>query len=200
VFVEACERTSNVEPGRPNGVTVPESTSFDQFYATTARRVVAQVCAMVGDLGEAEDAVAEAYARAWQRWHHVAGYADPVAWVRTVAYRIAVSSWRRTRNRLVAQERWGRSTPAAQVDPDTVALVAALRQIPAAQRRAIVLHHLVGLTVREIALETGVSVSAVKLRLSRGRRALGPLLGLAGPEPVASGPVAGAEVMEVDHG
>lgn len=183
------------EPERPNGVRVPESAGFDKFYAATASRVVAQVCAMVGDLGEAEDAVAEAYARAWQRWHQVAGYADPVAWVRTVAYRIAVSSWRRTRNRLQAQERWGRTASVTQIDPDTVALVAALRQIPAAQRRAIVLHHLVGMTVREVALETGASISAVKLRLSRGRRALGPLLGLTGPEPVSS-----AAVTEVDHG
>jgi RNA polymerase sigma-70 factor, ECF subfamily len=175
-------------------VTVPESTGFDQFYAATASRVLAQVCAMVGDLGEAEDAVAEAYARAWQRWHRVAGYADPVAWVRTVAYRIAVSSWRRTRNRRLAQERWARAAAWAQFDPDTVALVAALRQIPATQRRAIVLHHLVGLTVREIAQESGASISAVKLRLSRGRRALGPLLGLAGAEPVGS-----ASVTEVEH-
>ncbi|MGE5826781.1 MAG: sigma factor [Micromonosporaceae bacterium] len=84
---------------------MPGSTGFDQFYATTARRVAAQVAAMVGDLGEAEDAVSEAYARAWQRLLKLSRYTDPVAWVRTVAYRIAVSSWRRTRNRLLAQER-----------------------------------------------------------------------------------------------
>jgi RNA polymerase sigma-70 factor (ECF subfamily) len=57
-----------------------------------------------------------------------------------------------------------------------LALVEALRQIPAAQRRAIVLHHLVGLPVKEIAEETGDSVSAVKVRLSRGRQALASLL------------------------
>jgi RNA polymerase sigma-70 factor (ECF subfamily) len=65
---------------------------------------------------------------------------------------------------------------ADEVGPDTVALVAALRQIPAAQRRAIVLHHLAGLLVREIADETGVSESAVKAQLSRGRQALAGLL------------------------
>jgi RNA polymerase sigma-70 factor (ECF subfamily) len=48
---------------------------------------------MIGDFAEAEDAVQEAYARAWQRWGRVSGYADPTAWVRTVAHRVAVSRY-----------------------------------------------------------------------------------------------------------
>ena len=56
--------------------------------------------------------------------------------------------------------------------PDRLALVAALREIPAEQRRAIVLHHLVGLTVEEISHETGTPTGTVKSRLARGRRAL----------------------------
>ena len=57
-----------------------------------------------------------------------------------------------------------------------MALVAALRLIPVAQRQAIVLHHLVGMSVRDIAAEIGMSENAVKAQLSRGRRALVPLL------------------------
>ena len=53
----------------------------------------------------------------------------------------------------------------------------ALRRIPPSQRRAIVLHHLVGLSVAEIAADTGGSVSAVKQWLSRGRRSLAASLG-----------------------
>ncbi len=153
-----------------------ESAEFDDFYAASARRVVAQVYAMVGDLGEAEDAVQEAYARAWQRWRVVGTYGDPIAWVRTVAYRIAVSSWRRARNRVLAQRRSESARGPEHVDPDALALMQALQQIPAAQRRAIVLHHLVGLSVKETADETGNSISAVKAQLSRGRQALAPLL------------------------
>jgi RNA polymerase sigma-70 factor (ECF subfamily) len=153
-----------------------DSVEFDEFYAATTGKVVAQVYAMVGDLGEAEDAVAEAYSRAWQRWSRIQQYADPSAWVRTVAYRIAVSSWRRARNRAAAHLRSGPAESVA-LDPQTVALVDALRRIPAAHRRAIVLHHLVGLSVNEIAAETGGSVSAVKQWLSRGRRALATALG-----------------------
>ena len=38
------------------------------------------------------------------------------------------------------------------------------------------LHHLVGLSVDEIAKETGAASGTVKARLSRGRHALAPLL------------------------
>jgi RNA polymerase sigma-70 factor, ECF subfamily len=150
--------------------------AFDEFYGATGRRVVAQVYAMIGDLAEAEDAVQEAYSRAWQRWATVRDCTDPSAWVRTVAYRIAVSSWRRARSRLAAYRRSGLPPDSAEVSPDTVALVAALRRIPTAQRRAIVLHHLAGLSVREVAEETDASESAVKAQLSRGRQALAVLL------------------------
>jgi RNA polymerase sigma-70 factor, ECF subfamily len=162
--------------GAGAGVGMPDVAAFDRFYAATASRVVAQIYVMVGDLAEAEDAVQEAYARAWQRWGRVSEYADPAGWVRTVAYRVAVSSWRRSRLRLAAQLRSADPRPAPDLQAETVALVAALRLIPAAQRRAIVLHHLAGMSVREVAAETGASESAVKARLSRGRQAMLRLL------------------------
>jgi RNA polymerase sigma-70 factor (ECF subfamily) len=96
--------------------------------------------------------------------------------VRTVAARHAVSSWRKAVNRLRAHRL---DRPPDELDglgPDHVALVHALRQIPADQRRAIVLHHLVGLSVADIAAETGSPPGTVKARLARGRRALAPHL------------------------
>ncbi|MEV6520541.1 SigE family RNA polymerase sigma factor [Longispora sp. NPDC051575] len=153
-----------------------DSPEFDAFYAATAPRVISQIYAMVGDRCEAEDAVSEAYSRAWQRWATVSGHTDPAAWVRTVAYRIAVSNWRRTWRRAVSHRRAAPPDSVPAPGPDTVTLVDALRKIPAAQRRAVVLHHLAGLSVAEIAEETHASVSAVKARLSRGRAALAVLL------------------------
>ena len=161
-----------------------DSTGFDEFYTGSARKTVAYLYAVTGNLAEAEDAVAEAYARAWQRWSVVSTYDDPAGWVRRVAYRIAVSSWRRTRNRLLAHQRWGAAAPVAELNPDTVALVGALRQISPVLRRAVVLHHLYGLSVQEIADETDSSVSAVKQQLSRGRQALAPFLGTEDSEEV----------------
>jgi RNA polymerase sigma-70 factor, ECF subfamily len=147
-------------------------TGFDDFYAQTYQRLVGQIYAMVGDLGEAEDAVQEAYSRAWARWGKLREYADPEGWVRTVAYRVAVSGWRKARNRLIAHLRHGVPDRVPELGPQHVALVAALRTLNPHQRRVVVLHHLVGLPVDEIARETGVAVGTVKSRLARARQAL----------------------------
>jgi RNA polymerase sigma-70 factor, ECF subfamily len=159
-----------------------DPSDFDAFYAGSAPRLTGQMYAMTGSRAEAEDLVQEAFARAWQRWESVSRYDDPEAWVRTVACRLRVSVWRKTVNRLTAHNRHGLPQESPGADPDYVAIVAALRRIPAEQRRAIVLHHLVGLSVEEVARETGVAPGTVKARLSRGRHAMAPYLSETTPE------------------
>lgn len=150
---------------------------FDAFYVATHRRIIGQVYAMTGSLHEAEDCVQEAYARAWQRWAKLsAEHGNPEAWVRTVAVRLAVSSWRKTVNRLTAHRRESRATVVSGMNPDHLAVVAALRKISADQRLAIVLHHYAGLSIEEISAETGTLPGTVKARLARGRKALAPHL------------------------
>jgi RNA polymerase sigma-70 factor (ECF subfamily) len=68
-----------------------------------------------------------------------------------------------------------RLRPAGNADPPTLdglAVTAALRDLPAAQRAAVVLHHLLDLPVEQVAVELGVPVGTVKSRLTRARRAL----------------------------
>lgn len=87
--------------------------------------------------------------------------------------------------------RHGPVAPVAGPGPDTVALVDALRRLPEAQRSALVLHHMGGRSVAEIAAEGGVAVGTVKARLHRGRQALAVLLGeepARVPEPVPTQP------------
>jgi RNA polymerase sigma-70 factor (ECF subfamily) len=149
---------------------------FDRFYAATVDRLVGQLYAMTGDLGEAQDVVQEAYLRAWQRRRELSAEGAPEAWVRTVAWRLAVSRWRRVRGSVAAWRRHGPIEDARPPSPDHTALMEALRRIPEAQRVAIVLHHLCDLTVEQVAAEMRVPVGTVKARLSRGRTALAPFL------------------------
>ena len=151
--------------------------AFADFYAAHYGSVVAQVYGLVGDLGDAQEVAQEAFTRAWDRWATVSVYEQPLAWVRLVARRIAVSRWRRARGALRSRTRHGVAPDTPGPSPDTVAVIAALKLIPEAQRRAIVMHHLGGRSVAEVAAEEGVPEGTIKARLARGRRALAVLLG-----------------------
>jgi RNA polymerase sigma-70 factor (ECF subfamily) len=149
---------------------------FTDFYAASFRRLVGHLYVMTGDRAEAQDAVQEAFTRAWSHRRQLDAHGAPEAWVRATAWRIAVSRWRRAR----LGRRLMRSQPSAQLvdgpNPDRVAFVDALRKVPAEQRRALVLYYLCDLSVAQIAAETGVPDGTVKARLARGRAALTPHL------------------------
>jgi RNA polymerase sigma-70 factor (ECF subfamily) len=144
---------------------------FSEFYGAHFQRIAVQLYAYLGDHAEAQDLTQEAFCRALGRWPRVSGYADPSAWVRRVAWNLATSRLRRVRTAIgfLARQR------EQHVDgptPDRVVLVAALRELPAAQRRALVLHHLGGLGVAEIAEQEGVAEGTVRSWLTRGRARL----------------------------
>jgi RNA polymerase sigma-70 factor (ECF subfamily) len=144
---------------------------FDELYRAHYGNVVAMAYALTGDLAEAQDLTQEAFCRTWQRWSRIASYDDPLAWVRRVVANLATSRWRR---RLVARRHLHRERPpqVPGLSPDRVALVAALRGLPARHRHAIVLHYLADLPVRDVARELGVAEGTVKSWLHRGRTAL----------------------------
>ncbi len=169
-----AEQTSR-EPGM-------DERTFDEFYANSYRRLVAQIYQMCGDLSEAQDCVQEAFVRAWNKRRSLDTDQFPEAWIRTVAYRLAVSRWRRARLGLRPPDRAYASSPPVEPDISRVALVRALQELPADQRRAIVLHHLCDLSIADVAAETGSPVGTVKARLSRGRAALAVLLADTSPQ------------------
>jgi hypothetical protein len=80
--------------GATNAVSPEE---FTDFYAASFRRLVGQLYAMTGNHAEAQDAVQEAFIRAWAHRRRLERSAAPEAWVRATAWRIAVSRWQRAR-------------------------------------------------------------------------------------------------------
>lgn len=156
-----------------------DESGFAVFYGRQAPGLVRAVHAMTGDASEGQDCVQEAFAKAWQRWEVVSAYDAPEAWVRQVAWRLAVSRFRRARHgrdRLRGQRP---PEPVPALSSDHVALVQGLGALPLAQCQAIVLHHLLGLSVEEVARDMSAPVGTVKARLSQGRAALAAQL--AGP-------------------
>jgi RNA polymerase sigma factor (sigma-70 family) len=144
---------------------------FDAFYRDTARRVVHLVYAFTGDLTVAQDSTQEAYARAWQQWSTV-----PLAWVRTVARRIAISGWRKKTSQDRAHERHGAHDTTGPPTEDRVAVVAALRTLPEPVREAVTMHYIGDLSIDQIAHETNTPAGTVKARLHRGRAQLAQAL------------------------
>lgn len=149
---------------------------FTDFYAASFRRLVGQLYAMTGDHAEAQDAVQEAFVRAWAHRGRLERHGAPEAWVRAAAWRIAVSRWHRVRLGRVLLRSQPQAPAIEGPNPDRVALIDALRKLPAEQRRALVLYHLCDRSVAQIAAETGVPAGTVKARLARGRVALAPFV------------------------
>ncbi|MFC7530521.1 RNA polymerase sigma factor [Actinoplanes sp. GCM10030250] len=147
--------------------------SFDEVYAASYTDLAVQLYAYFGDRQEAQDVAQEAFCRALARWDGIAGYDDPVAWIRRVAWNLAVSRWRRARTAMNFLRRQRTDEP--RIDgpgPERVALLAALGKLPAAQRRAVVLHYLADLPVSEIAGRERVPEGTVRSWLTRARTSL----------------------------
>ena len=157
-----------------------DASGFDEFYLISRPRLLRQMAAMTGSAEQAADVLQEAYVRAWQRWRRVSRLDNPEAWVRTVAWRVAVSQHRRT---LVATDKarrlFGPAEVIAQPPPsdEVIDVRAALRLLSPEHRRTLVLYEMCGLSVPQVAAETGVAEGTVKSRLSRARTALEALLG-----------------------
>jgi len=166
-----------VEGGKLTGVGAKPDTSelatFDVFYRSTRDRLAIQIAALTGDPVEAVDHVQEAFIRAWSRWGRVRQLDDPEGWVRRVAHNLAVSRWRRGRRTVLRPQ-----VPDARIEWDDgqAEVVAALATLPRSEREAVVWHHVIGLSVEEIAVELHAPVGTVKSWLSRGRKHLGEAL------------------------
>jgi RNA polymerase sigma-70 factor (ECF subfamily) len=149
--------------------------SFEEFYAANYQPLLLQLYAYTADLGQAQDAVQEAFTRAFRRWDRLAHYDRPAAWVRTVAMNVARNRWRRMRAAR-AHARYHRNEVVDGPSPDRVALARALATLPESHRRAVVLFHVADLSIADIANQEGVAEGTVKSWLHRGRTALAVVL------------------------
>lgn len=139
---------------------------FGAHFEAEYQRLVAQLFAITLNPGEAHDVVQDAYSRAWHNWAEIGSSPDPGAWIRRVAVRSTIRSWRRA----LARVGVGRlRATGGGADPRTDAILAALGRLPAAERRAVVLFHMAGSSIAEIAALEEVAPMTVQARLARAR-------------------------------
>jgi DNA-directed RNA polymerase specialized sigma24 family protein len=166
-------------PLRPEQLRADFGAHFEAHY----QRLVAQLYAITLNPAEAHDVVREAYSRAWRKWAEIGVSTDPAAWVRRVAVRITMRSWRRT----VARMTPGRRRALADGgEPRTRAVLLALGRLHDPERRAVVLVDMAGVPVVEVAALEQVPPGTVAARLSRARRVVGDALAESGSVVPAS--------------
>lgn len=141
---------------------------FGAHLEANYQRLVAQMYAITLSPDQAHSVVQDAYSRAWRNWSVIGRSADPTGWVRRVAVRTTMRSWRHVLARFGLVKA---APPVADgLDDRTTALLSALRELPAPERRSVVLFHMAGLSPGEIAAVEQVSPSTISTRLDRARR------------------------------
>lgn len=140
-------------------------------------RVVAGLARRFGDLDLAEDAAAEAFAVAVQRWAADGVPPNPGGWLTTTATRRAIDRIRRERVRehkhreALMIEASGPPEPRGAVDDDRLRLIFVCTHPALAPeaRVALTLRMVAGLTVAEIARAFLVAESAMARRITRAK-------------------------------
>jgi RNA polymerase sigma-70 factor (ECF subfamily) len=153
--------------------------AFEAFVRESSGPLFGQAYLLAGDRHSAQDLVQETFVRVWQHWGRVSTYDNPMGWARHVLHNLAVSRWRRHKVQARVTEV---DVPAAAPDIGHLDVVEALGRLPERQRRAIVLHDVVGMSVEEVAVEMNAPQGSVRAWLSRSRAALAADLKAGDPE------------------
>ncbi|RKE19476.1 LuxR C-terminal-related transcriptional regulator [Streptomyces sp. TLI_171] len=159
--------------------------SFEEFAALVHARLAQQTFLLTGHRRRAVHSTHLALGAAARRWAEVSATADPEGWVRTKAFDLALSPWRRGGPRRARPSRWPRRRiavgeaaapagpePSQRLTPRDRALLKALLRLSRPQRRALVLHDTLGLPAERVAVEVESSTAAAAARVRSAREAL----------------------------
>lgn len=161
-------------------------TAFDELVRRTYVDTYTLAARLTGNEEDARDVVQEAYLRAWKGMRRFRGDAQFTTWL----YRITANAsythlQKRNRQRTthlddvdepVDVRHEGAPEASAESDAGLSELATALDALPPKLRQVVVLKDVYGLSHEAIAAELGISISAAKVRLHRGRKRLRELL------------------------
>ena len=146
---------------------------FDEAFDSLFPRAERLAFRILGNWAAAEDAAAEALARAYANWRKVGLLPHRDGWVLRVATNVAIDIHRRRQ-----------PVPEPAEVPDVeeltamrVALAAALSALPRRQQVVIALRYLEGMSEPEVAATLGLSLGTVKTHARRGAETLRARLG-----------------------
>jgi RNA polymerase sigma-70 factor (sigma-E family) len=153
-------------------VVADKEAEFASFMARSAPALARTAWLLCGDTHLAEELVQQALMKTYLAWPK-ARKGEPLAYARRILANTRIDTWRRHRREVLMAsdtlpERASGGTSPADRHAERDRVSRALLTLPTKQRRIVVLRHLEGLTEREVADATGVSVGTVKSTASRG--------------------------------
>jgi len=153
------ERGAAVQERSPSAAEA--ETLFDEHWLTAWRAAYA----VTGRVDLADDAAQDAFVNAIRSWSSFDSSRPFAPWIAKIAVNRARDLLRAERRREV-----GRLDETAQAPAraDVTPLLAAVAALPVDQREAVVLHHVLGFTLREVAEILGVPEGTAASRLGRG--------------------------------
>ncbi|GHJ48803.1 RNA polymerase [Catellatospora sp. TT07R-123] len=154
---------------------------FGEFYAARKDAVYRAVLVATRGAPGAEDAVAEAFTRAFAHWATVRAHPNPVAWVLRTALNEQRSWWRRLRREVLAEP------PEVGVEPGAYAgldarLRALVLALPRRQREVLALRVLADLSAEETGGVLRITAATVHVHLHRALAALRTQVGAVTPD------------------
>lgn len=162
--------------------TAPETArqQVTALYQAHALGLVRLAVLMVGDQPTAEDVVQEAFLGLYRRWPALKDPERALAYARSSVLngcRMALRArFRRDKIPLAAPDDIESAEASALLGEASREVIAALRQLPARQREAVVLRYYLDMTENQAAQAMRVSRGTVKSATSRGLAALARLL------------------------
>jgi RNA polymerase sigma-70 factor (ECF subfamily) len=180
--------------------------AFGELVRRHRDRLWAVALRTLGDREEAADALQDALLSAYRGAERFRGDSAVTTWLHRIVVNACLDRLRRKQARPTVPLPETESAAfvartASRPDLDTAMVVhAALAQLPAEQRVALVLLDMQGYSVAEIADLLGVAEGTVKSRCARGRARLAVILGHLRREPGNLAPTRDVGVMDVGQG
>jgi RNA polymerase sigma-70 factor (sigma-E family) len=186
--MEAMDRTlgaamKSAAPTPAEAKLTADQESFSEFYAGAREPLYRTLLLTTRSPELAEDAVHEAFARAFADWERVSAHPNPTAWLARVAMNQATSWWRRRR-----RERPDPPDRPARADdrPVDAELVRVVWELPTRQRQVVALRILLDQSTDETGRVLGIAPGTVTAHLHRALGTLRSRLVEAGIEELAN--------------
>lgn len=154
--------------------------AFDEIYASIAPALRRYLLSQARDAAKADDLVQETFLQMHRARHTYDPSYPLMPWATAIARHV----WLMDR-RTLSRRPWAPDDVTAMELPvkgeasslaDRIEVRRALGQVAPARRNAVIQHHLLGFSFKEIAERAGIAETAAKLRSSRGMAQLRALL------------------------